>query len=370
MVLKYKVWIRLCIAQNLILSFCLTGCFKNTDSRPGIAIQWNDSVATGLIIPLPLVSSVPNDSIKDFLQVHLIRDSFQPSVFGEYSISPDAVIFQPLIPFTRGLGYEVRFKNRSLGRIEIPPADSSLGPEVMAVYPGQDTLPENLLKIYIQFSKPMQEADPLRYFQLVKNGRDTVREVFLDLRPALWNKEGTLLTLWLDPGRIKRDLQPNKNMGAPLQEGESCQLLIEKDWPAKNGATLLESFTKKFTVTSRDSLSPDPGLWKIEVPQAATQVPLKIEFREPLDYVLLEEAIDVMDDQGKRVDGEFKITDEETVLHFIPAGEWQVGSYAVQCESRLEDLAGNNLNRLFDRDIAGQRADAEKEFFKIEFRIP
>ena len=40
---------------------------------------------------------------------------------------------------------------------------------------------------------------------------------FLDLQPELWNAEGTVLTLWLDPGRIKRDLIPNKELGIPLK---------------------------------------------------------------------------------------------------------------------------------------------------------
>lgn len=31
--------------------------------------------------------------------------------------------------------------------------------------------------------------------------------------------------------------------------------------------------------------------------------------------------------------------------------EWATGSYILESESRREDLAGNNLNRPFDRDI-------------------
>ena len=88
----------------------------------------------------------------------------------------------------------------------------------MAIYPTQDTVPENLLKIYLQFSKPMREGQALRHIELLKNNRDTLPGVFLDLQPELWNVDRTTLTVWLDPGRIKRDLQPNGPIGKRRKE--------------------------------------------------------------------------------------------------------------------------------------------------------
>ena len=128
------------------------------------------------------------------------------------------VIFKPMIAFTRGLKYKVYVRNELIDEI----ADTDLliqstAPEVVAVYPALDTLPENLLKFYIRFSKPMQEGDELQHIHLIKDGRDTMSSVFLDLE--LWNNERTMLTLWLDPGRIKRELQPNKLLGPPLNKG-------------------------------------------------------------------------------------------------------------------------------------------------------
>ena len=65
----------------------------------------------------------------------------------------------------------------------------------------------------------MQEGQALENITVIKNGKDTIPSIFLDLQPELWNKERTILTLWLDPGRIKRDLQPNKKLGLPLELG-------------------------------------------------------------------------------------------------------------------------------------------------------
>ena len=77
-------------------------------------------------------------------------------------------------------------------------------------------MPENLLKIYLRFSHPMREGQSDKYISLIKNGKDTLPDVFLNLQPELWNEDRTVLTVWLDPGRIKRDLQPNLKLGNPL----------------------------------------------------------------------------------------------------------------------------------------------------------
>lgn len=122
-------------------------------------------------------------------------------------------------------------------------------------------------------------------------------------------------------------------------------------------------------MNSRDSLSPNPDLWTIETPQAGTMQSLKIKFHETLDYVLGKEAVDVYDKDGKILPGEINISGEETTLIFIPLSRWQSGTYSIQSESRIEDVAGNNLNLLFDNDITLKKSDVQKEIFKIEFRI-
>ena len=90
----------------------------------------------------------------------------------------------------------------------------------------------------------MQEGDELKHIHLIKDGRDTLSSVFLDLE--LWNNERTMLTLWLDPGRIKRELQPNKLLGPPLIKGSHYQLLIDKDWQDAEGILLKEKLGEEF----------------------------------------------------------------------------------------------------------------------------
>jgi hypothetical protein len=215
----------------------------------------------------------------------------------------------------------------------------------------------------------MQEGQSLKNIVLIKDRHDTIPSVFLDLEPELWNKERTMLTLWLDPGRIKRGLQPNEKLGSPLQQGASYQIVIKQDWRDAEGISLASAYRKDFVVGLRDSLSPDPGFWTIHAPKSGSRQSLKIDLHEPLDYVLLKNAIRIVDNTGNVINGITETEAEETILNFIPSAIWNTGGYTVEIESRLEDLAGNNLNRLFDKDLTKQNTGEQKEVYKRSFHI-
>ena len=353
---------------GLALFYFLSGCSEKTQDSP-VSILWVDSIPAGLIVSVKSSPSMPEDSVRVLLQVHLMHDQSTQPVAGEYSIQGNEITFHPLIPFTRALSYEVTLRGRVLDRIQIPPIPDSGAPSVLAVYPSADTVPENLLKMYISFSRPMHEMYPLSFVLLLRNGRDTASDAFLDLKPPLWNRESTMLTLWLDPGRIKRDLQPNQKSGPPMQDGSLYELIVLSSWMSKEGAMLRDGYSKKFYVRSRDGVSPDPLRWKIAPPEAGSTDTLKIALGEPLDYLLLREAMHLLDGESNRVRGEFLPGQDEAVLYFIPDNAWNRGKYLLRCESRLEDLAGNNLNRLFDRDITTDAAPVDKPFHEIPFTV-
>jgi hypothetical protein len=292
------------------------------------------------------------DSIAVLLTVKLSDSSGRSAIFGESVVRDKDVLFRPLIPFTRGLAYEVRFKDKLLARFQIPEPLSSEAPRVVSIYPSSDTLPENLLKFYFVFSKPMREGQSLKHVVLLKNRRDTLPQTFLDLQPELWDVEGKWLTLWLDPGRIKRDLQPNQQLGTPLEKGVWYRLAINDLWQDKEGGRLAGSWSKDFFVSARDSQSPAPERWMLVPPGRGTRDPLRIKFNESLDYVLATEGIFITDKQGHVVPGEISLGKKESELKFTPHNLWIKGVYQLQAEVRLEDLAGNNLERLFDREIS------------------
>ena len=354
---------RFCVLWSLVFNFFFVGCTEKRE--PGsISIQWEGDKAVAIIVPQKFFLSIPEDSVDELLRIHLAKSEQQ--VIGDYSFRDDNVIFKPAIAFTRGLKYHLYVRNDLIEEIIIPNANVLSVPKIAAVYPALDTLPENLLKFYISFSKPMQEGDALENIHLLKDGHDTLSSVFLDME--LWNNERTMLTLWLDPGRIKRDLQPNKLLGPPLSKGSRYQLTIDKTWQDADGILLKESFIKNFFTGEYDSLSPDVQRWTIDVPKAKTKQQLKINFIESLDHLLAQRTISVAYADGKEVKGKLLVNDQGTIAYFTPDIEWAEGNYILQIESRLEDLAGNNMDRLFDTDL-NQKKQPSNNIHKRQFDI-
>lgn len=350
---------------SFFISFLIGGCRQNNPST-SVSIIWQNKKAFGLSIPKSLIKG----SDTDHLQIRLVKPGERFAVLGNFTINGDQIEFESVVPFTRGFTYEVILNGSMLAEIEIPVDESIVAPEILTVYPSQDTVPENLLKIFILFSQPMVEGQSLRYITLLKNNLDTLQGTFLDLQPELWNKESTVLTLWLDPGRIKRDLIPNKELGAPLNAHEHYTLHVSTDWKSKEGKSLTAPYSKTFVTSTRDDESPLPDKWIITVPSSGTKQSLQINLNESLDYSLLLDAIRLADSEGNFITGTITLSQEEKRLHFLPSKNWKAGSYKLRIEGRLEDLAGNNLNRPFDKDLKSkEKQKPHKEIFEREFEI-
>jgi hypothetical protein len=329
------------ISTSLILFSC------GKPSPDGIEIQYDQGRARGVLIPKSLVAGVPSDSIEQLVSVSLRNAPTR--MLGSYE-NKRQLVFTPLIPFTPGLDYDVYVKDHKVASFAIPSPDPRVASVLTDVYPTQDTVPMNLLKMYLKFSKPMRSGEALNHIILTKSNGDTAKGVFLDLQQELWNEDQTTLTLWLDPGRIKRDLQPNKLLGNPLEQDETYTLRVDRNWKDQMGGELANARTRTFYVSVRDSLSPQPSTWRLSPPRAGTTEPVKIEFGESLDFSLTNSAIHVMS-KGLDLPGSTATGSEEKSWSFIPSEPWAQGAYVIEIESRLEDLAGNNLNRPFDRDI-------------------
>jgi len=105
------------------------------------------------------------------------------------------------------------------------------------------------------------------------------------------------------------------------------------------------------------------------LPAEGTDQPLKVSFKEPLDYFLISETISIVDEKGTSIPGKIKVINKETGFDFFPHKQWQPGQYCLRVASHLEDLAGNNLNKLFDRDIQLKQSKTDKKSVEKEFII-
>jgi hypothetical protein len=363
---QYIVNRRCCYLQFLLFLCALLeiGC---TNNQQEILFTFTDGKPSGLELPAALVKGIPADSFAQYIE---IKRADQPAtaILGSFHLQ-QSLFFEPLVPFSFDTEYILYIRGKKISSIRTADPAPGLAPSVLASYPQLDTVPDNLLKIYLQFSQPMREGQSAKYIHLIKNGTDSLRDVFLDLQPELWNEDRTVLTLWLDPGRIKRELQPNLRMGNPLQQKASYELVLSANWQNTKGIPLRQPYRWQFGTTVRDSLSPDPADWKLAVPIKQTRNPLSIYLGEALDHFLLQESFTIKNGKGNTVRGKWEITDKDRVCRFVPSEPWAEGDHTIDIAARLEDLAGNNLNRPFDKDLQDRKKTAIQNNYQRRFHI-
>lgn len=297
--------------------------------------------------------SFPNWGNEKDLKVVLVGNSGIP-VMGEFTSRQDQVTFTPITPFSNNHEYQVFRKERAIARFKVKPTSVASPPELVALYPNRDTVPVNLLKLYLVFSKPMQfTGSSLDFITVYDETENSEVQPFLKLESELWSEDQTCLTLWLDPGRIKTDLIPNKEKGLPLKENHRYKLTLSHNWRSSQGIPMARSYTKQFYVMGHDGQMPNPKNWRVIPPREQTTNPLKIDFMEAMDAVLALESLVIF--KGKqRVAGNFKLIKNDEGIEFYPALGWTKGNYVIAINPVFEDLAGNNLQHLFDTDLKNQ----------------
>jgi hypothetical protein len=299
-----------------------------------------------------------------------------PAMLGTYSVTEAALRFTPRFPLVPGLRYTARFNvARWRGRVGAPPltvapllettltltsTTATAITMVTAVYPSANELPANQLKLYLHFSAPMSVGEAFQRVHLFDDSGREVPRAFLQVDQELWDATRQRFTLLFDPGRVKRGLRSNVEDGAPLQPGRRYRLRIDADWRDGTGQPLRTAFEKDFTVTAPDRQSPVYTTWQLKAPAAGTTEPLQVSFDEPLDHALLTEFLAVFDSQGQRLNGTIQIGADEQHWLFTHAQPWRAGRYEVRVNPKLEDRAGNNLQRLFDADVQAQPGQGTK----------
>jgi hypothetical protein len=288
-----------------------------------------------------------------------------PPMLGRVEVRDGGLVFHPRFPLVPGLPYRV-LVNEAVTTITLPKAAIATT-HVAQIYPTADELPANQLKFYLDFSAPMSVGDVYRHIHLLDDAGHEVQRAFLQTAHELWDERRRRFTLILDPGRIKRGLRANVEAGAPLREGERYRLVIDAAWPDGDGNPLRAPFEKTFRVVAADRERPDHRRWRVTAPAAGTSGPLRITTNEPLDRALLEEMLVVRDQQGSDIEGDVEIAAAETEWIFRPRQPWRAGAYAVHVDTRIEDRAGNNLQRLFDEDTQAAPRSAAVPHVELPF---
>ena len=312
-------------------------------------------------------------------------DGATTAMLGDYDVDAQGLRFTPRFPFIPGRTHRAIFDPRAFATLLHlqPPAFGVLrlsfvadAPEqaattrVVTVYPSGDSVPANLLRVYILFSQPMSRRGVAQHVKLLRENGEAVEHPFLDLEDELWDPSGQRLTLIFDPGRIKRGLALNESKGLALQVGGRFRLLISADAKDAKGSPLAKAFSKEYRVLPAERSTPDPRRWIITVPQAGTREVLRVVADRPLDQPLFERLVRVEDEAGSPLEGEAAVAEGGTRWSFFPTQVWHPGGYRLRVGAELEDLAGNRPTRLFDElaDPSGIRKDARDVLLPL--RVP
>jgi hypothetical protein len=299
-------------------------------------------------------------------------------IAGKYVVLGDSVHFTPLFPLDPGRKYQARYEGAEFlsgessrvaeAVVALPAAAAAEPVYVTGIFPSSDRVPENQLRFYIHFSGPMGRRGGLEHVSLLDDRGKPVVDPFLPVDGELWNADRTRYTVFFDPGRQKRGILPNREMGFSLAAGHKYTLLIDREWVDGHGNPLRQSYRKSFLVSAPDLAPLDPKAWKISPPHEGTRDPVSVTFPEPLDHGLLMRAVGVRRNDAPVV-GDVRVDNNETRWTMTPNEPWRSGDYALIALGVLEDLAGNRIGRPFEVVSKDDKGEDEAAINAVPFSL-
>ncbi len=384
----------------ILLSFCASACHSSesatarSDTPPRIELKRISadfaSVDVVGLSPGDLsalsASTLTPDNWTALLRITVsdTDSADRPAVLGTYTVGDGVLRFTPRFPFDPGQRYDVRldpsrlpsssaaaaWRSQIIGRsVALPAREGRARTRVVAVFPDADDVPENLLRMYIVFSAPMSLGSASGHVQLFDEHERVVEDPFLPLDVDLWNDNRTRYTVLFDPGRVKRGILPNEEMGRALAAGRRYTLVVDDGWRDAAGQKLAAPFRRNFRAGPPADYALDPQQWRIEAPLAETRDPLLVTFPASLDHELIQRALTVLLN-GERVTGDVQTNVGETRWLFSPAAPWRAGDYQLHAASILEDVAGNRIGRPFEvEELAAGRLRSEVRSAALPFFV-
>jgi hypothetical protein len=293
-------------------------------------------------------------------------------VAGSYRVTKDAVEMVPKFGLDPGREYVVtvntvsfrptRTNPRFESRVRVDAATGTPSTRVTAIYPSSSTWPENTLRFYLHFSAPMAGTSAIGHVRLIDDKGVEVRDALLEVDVDLWNTEYTRRTVFFDPGRVKRGIRPNKELGRALVAGRKYAIVVSTSWRDAKGQPLTEEFRHDFLAGPPIEAPVEPSAWAITAPSQGTRDPLVVRFPWPLDEGLLQRALGV-DSGGRPIDGATAVGPGQTSWTFTPALPWRATPHSLVVLTLLEDPSGNKVGQAFEFEMfkePNKAADTER----------
>jgi hypothetical protein len=196
-----------------------------------------------------------------------------------------------------------------------------------------------------------------------------VTEAFLPLDADFWSPDHLRYTVFLDPGRVKRGILPNRQRGRALVAGRSYAIEVGHEWRDANGQPLAAPFRREFRAGPAIELPMRVEDWRLSPVSAGSRTPLTVTFPWPLDRGLVDRSLSVSSADGRALAGAGALADGDLVWSFIPEAAWAAGEYRLTALPLLEDPAGNQIGRAFEVDM-NREAPPANATRSVAFRVP
>ena len=300
------------------------------------------------------------------------------AIAGASRVTTDAVEMVPQFSLDPGREYLVRVDGsrlptpRSGGayetRVTLARTSGQSTTQVTAIYPSSAVWPENILRFYLHFSSPMSGTSAIGHVRLVDEQGAEIRDALLEVDVDLWNTDYTRRTVFFDPGRVKRGIKPNVELGRALIAGRKYAIVVNTSWQDAQGRPLAQEFRHAFTAAPPIEVAVDPAAWSIAPPVRGTREPVVVRFPWALDEGLLNRAVGVSDGSGQPLQGNVAVGADQTSWTFTPASPWRAVPHSLVVLTLLEDPSGNKVGQAFEFEMFKAPKTAEAERLTLPFR--
>lgn len=286
------------------------------------------------------------------LDLHRKGDNGRFPVFGKLNRVADRIVLTPSFPLAPGEEYQARL---FVGEIVVATESYRLPefllapPRVVSILPTAGVVPANLLKFYIEFDQPMRRGQEIfDQVQIIDSNGKAIAAPWRRL--DIWSEDDRRLTLWIHPGRVKRGIALRESLGPVLEPGHRYTLALDSSIRATSGKSLGKSVSRRFRVGPPVRERLDASKWEVEAPNSG-QSRLVLTSDRPLDPFLVDRHLEVREGLHL-IERELSWDEAQTRFSIRATKGWNCGLHRVIVGGYLEDLGGNTVERVFDRDLS------------------
>lgn len=352
--------------------FALSAILTGTVSAQPPALSWIENEEGGLVVVFETTDPLPaGTDWQSALQAWVGRcDSIDdaPPMFARVEVRENTVRLVPRFGLDPSLDYCARVDLGPVSGSAARPLAvetewrghaSSRTPVSARVYPKLESLPANALRLYVEFSQPVFARQVDEWVELWnRTTGERVSTPFVELPDGLWDPSGQRLTLIFHPGRIKRGVGPNQAMGPPLTPGHDYSLSVH----LPDGT----STRFRFRAVAADRIAVDPSRWSL---RWLAENELSVRFDEPLERFLVERWVWLESMTGEELLLSADVDTDGRGVRFVLEVPFDRGMM-LAIDTRLEDLAGNRVGELFDREMDGTGPSEERPASVARIPVP